>query len=246
MRLIIIRHADPDYSIDSLTEKGWREAELLSKKLVKMYEKDENNWHFYVSCLGRAQDTANVTLKKIGRTAEVHTWLREFDAPITTEDGRKRIPWDFIPEYWTAEEDYFHKDRWMDVKLMADGDVGTQFKWVADGLDAILARHGYRRDGNLYRADQASNDTVVMFCHFGVECVLLSHLLGISPLVLWHGTCAAPSSVTTLVTEERRKGTAFFRMSSFGDISHLYAGDEPPAFAARFCECFDNLDERHD
>ena len=28
MKLIIIRHGDPDYSIDSLTEKGWREAEL--------------------------------------------------------------------------------------------------------------------------------------------------------------------------------------------------------------------------
>jgi probable phosphoglycerate mutase len=58
--------------------------------------------------------------------------------------------------------------------------------------------------------------------------------------------CAAPSSVTTVVTEERRKGVASFRMSSFGDISHLYAGGEEPAFAARFCECYDNEDERHD
>ena len=29
MKILIIRHGDPDYSIDSLTEKGWREAELL-------------------------------------------------------------------------------------------------------------------------------------------------------------------------------------------------------------------------
>ena len=57
--------------------------------------------------------------------------------------------------------------------------------------------------------------------------------------------CAAPSSVTTLTSEERRKGIAGFRMNSYGDISHLYAHDEPPAFAARFCECYDN-DERHD
>jgi probable phosphoglycerate mutase len=63
---------------------------------------------------------------------------------------------------------------------------------------------------------------------------------------LWHGTCAAPSSVTTLVTEERRKGVAYFRMSSFGDISHLYAGGEGPSFAARFCEAYDNVNERHD
>ena len=42
----------------------------------------------------------------------------------------------------------------------------------------------------------------------------------------------------------RARGTD--RMCSFGDISHLYAGGEEPAFAARFCECFDNEDERHD
>lgn len=33
MRLILIRHAEPDYVRDSLTEKGWREAELLSERV---------------------------------------------------------------------------------------------------------------------------------------------------------------------------------------------------------------------
>ena len=66
------------------------------------------------------------------------------------------------------------------------------------------------------------------------------------PMVLWHGCVAAPSSVTTLTTEERRQGIAAFRMSAFGDISHLYANNEPPAFAARFCEAYGNKDQRHD
>ena len=26
MKLLFIRHGDPDYEIDSLTEKGWKEA----------------------------------------------------------------------------------------------------------------------------------------------------------------------------------------------------------------------------
>lgn len=82
--------------------------------------------------------------------------------------------------------------------------------------------------------------------HRGLDALLLSHLLHISPMLLWHGTCAAPTSVTTLVTEERRKGIAYFRMTGFGDISHLYAANQPPAFAARFCETFDNFDQRHD
>ena len=30
MDLIIIRHGDPDYEHDTLTERGWKEAEILS------------------------------------------------------------------------------------------------------------------------------------------------------------------------------------------------------------------------
>ena len=45
--------------------------------------------------------------------------------------------------------------------------------------------------------------------------------------------------MTTVVTEERREGTASFRMLAFGDTSHLYAKGEEPAFAARFCETYE-------
>ena len=86
----------------------------------------------------------------------------------------------------------------------------------------------------------------MLFCHFGVECVLLSHLMHVSPMPLWHSLCAAPSSVTTIYTEERRQGIASFRVSAFGDTSHLYAAGEDPSFAARFCETWDNKEERHD
>lgn len=50
MRLIFIRHGEPDYEHDSLTEKGWREAKLLAART--------KDWHvddFYVSPLGRAR-----------------------------------------------------------------------------------------------------------------------------------------------------------------------------------------------
>ena len=63
---------------------------------------------------------------------------------------------------------------------------------------------------------------------------------------LWHGFCAAPSSVTTVRTEERREGIVSFRVSEFGDTSHLYIADRQPSVSARFCELFTNEDERHD
>lgn len=90
MKLLIVRHGDPDYSIDSLTEKGWREAELLSKKLSKLDIKD-----FYVSTMGRAKDTASCTLKKMNRTATECDWLREFDVLIHRPDvpDRKICAW---------------------------------------------------------------------------------------------------------------------------------------------------------
>lgn len=242
MKLLIIRHGDPDYDKDSLTEKGWREAQLLSRRISRLNVKA-----FYVSPLGRAQDTASLTLKKMRREAEVCDWLKEFDAPIyKTADGKPTITWDWLPGVWTATEEYYRKDLWYTTPVMEEGSVKEKYQYICKSFDRLLAKHGYRREGNIYRAENPNMDTVVLFCHFGLECVLISHLLGISPMVLWHGFCAAPTSVTTLTTEERREGTACFRMNSFGDISHLYAGEEEPAFAARFCEMYTNMDERHD
>ena len=40
MKLLIVRHGDPDYTIDSLAEKGWKEVEFLSEKLSKLDIKD--------------------------------------------------------------------------------------------------------------------------------------------------------------------------------------------------------------
>ena len=242
MRLLIVRHGDPDYSIDSLTEKGWKEVEYLSERLSKLDVKD-----FYVSPLGRAKDTASLTLKKMNRTAVECDWLQEFDVLINRPDvsDRQKRVWDWLPQDWTQDERFYQYDRWFENEAMQEANMKYYYDQVTGKFDKILAEHGYVRDGHYYRVEKANNDTLVFFCHFGLGCVLVSHLLSMSPMVLWHNMCAAPSSVTTLTSEERRKGIASFRMNSYGDISHLYAYDEPPAFAARFCECYDN-DERHD
>ena len=249
MKILIIRHAEPDYTKDSLTEKGWREAEYLSEMLTKQLDTQNRNGqvHFYMSPYGRAQNTASLTLKKLGRTAEVLPWLREFDVFIWRPDDatRKRIPWDWRPEDWMKDPCFYQADHWFENELMAEGNVGEEYRKVAEQFDDLLARYGYRREGGYYRAERSNHDTLVLFCHFGVESVLLSHLLGVSPMPIWHGLCAQPSSVTTIVTEERREGIAAFRILAFGDTSHLYVHHEEPSFAARFCECYED-DTRHD
>lgn len=241
MRLLIIRHGDPDYRIDSLTEKGKREVQLLKDRLSKLDVKA-----VYCSPLGRAKDTAEPTLKALGKTAEICGWLEEFSGYIIDpKTGERRIPWDLKPYFWTKEPLFFDKDKWIDVPLMQTGDIKEKYRAVCDGIDGLLEKHGYVREGNMYRAERENRDTVLLFCHFGVECVMLSHILNISPVLLWHGFVALPSSVTTLITEEREQGKAYFRCNGFGDISHLYAGNEPASFQARFCENFSETEERH-
>lgn len=243
MKILIVRHGDPDYSKDSLTEKGWREAEYLAERLARVETKA-----YYVSPLGRAKDTASCTLKKVGRQAVECEWLREFSPLVMRPDCKDRpgIAWDWLPQDWLAEDRFLTYDRWMEAPAYAQAGIREENRWVVTNFDAVLASHGYRREGRLYRAEAPNEDTIVFFCHFGVECVLLGHLLNLPVPVLWHAFCAAPSSVTTLVTEERREGLALFRMSSFGDTSHLYVKGEEPAFAARFCECYYQKDQRHD
>lgn len=243
MRLLIVRHGDPDYERDSLTEKGWREAEYLSQKLKKIQVKE-----FYVSPLGRARDTASKTLEKLGRQGVECEWLQEFTPRIFRPDKpqKRSVCWDWLPQDWMDQENYFHYDTWYQSSIMQEGGVKEEYDRVIKAFDELLAAHGYVREGKYYRAEQANRDTLVFFCHFALGSVLLSHLLNASPMILWHHTCAAPTSVTTVVTEERRQGIANFRMLSFGDTSHLYAQGEEPAFAARFCETYDSPGERRD
>ena len=107
MKLLIIRHAEPDYEHDSITEKGWREAEYLAEMLERQLGEQvrEGRLSFYMSPYGRAQDTASLTLKKLGRTAETLPWLKEFDVFIDRPDDTtcKRIPWDWLPQDWTQD-----------------------------------------------------------------------------------------------------------------------------------------------
>jgi probable phosphoglycerate mutase len=241
MRLLIIRHGDPDYEHDSLTEKGKKEAKLLADYLEK-----EKIDYFYVSSYGRAKETAAPTLERHHATPVICEYLHEFDYPTYNADGTRRpVAWDLMPAEWTVDDRNYSLTDWSDTSVMKSGDLGEKAADVIRQFDECLARHGYTREGQYYKTVQGNDLTIAFFCHLGVECVLLSHLLGISPVLLWQGTMAQTTSVTTLYTEERQKGIAYFRMTCFGDTSHLRYAGEPTSFAGRFCEVYENFDERH-
>ena len=244
MKILIIRHGDPDYENDTLTEKGWKEAALLADRISKLDIRD-----FYVSPLGRARDTASVSLKKVNREAEECWWLREFNTKLINRpdvSDKRKIPWDWLPEDLSKRPWLYDRHKWLDDDIIKEGEVDKAYKAVTDEFDKLLAKYGYLRDGDFYTTKESNNDTIALFCHFGLEGVLLSHLMNISPFPIWHNMCAAPTSVTVVRSEERRPGKVSFRISNFGDTSHLYAGNEPESVSARFCESYSNIEERHD
>lgn len=218
MRLIFIRHGDPDYVHDTLTEKGKREAELLAQRV--------KNWDvskFYVSPLGRAQLTAEYSMKLRGDTAETLPWLREFNGIIPTSDGGHRIPWDMYPTEWADKEIYYDRNNWFKSDYMQTGNVEEQLKWVHEGIDKLLADHGYIHENGMFRIEKHSDETLVFFCHFGVSMVMIGHILGISTMNMWHGFNMQPTSVTVLGCEEREGDYGFSDATSWAVQSTLQA-----------------------
>ncbi|MCR5310679.1 MAG: histidine phosphatase family protein [Lachnospiraceae bacterium] len=236
MKLIFIRHADPDYTIDSLTDKGKREAALLAKR-VKNWD---NISGYYCSPLGRARLTSEYCLKDKGIEPVVCDWLREFDVPVLGEHGEtKHIPWDYMPEFWTQREELYNKDNWLDADIFKGSEIKARYRRVRDGIDGILSSYGYNRKGNLYVTDKENDDTtLVFFCHLGISYLIIGYLLGIAPFLLWHTFFVAPSAVTILGTEERQKGIASFRVQVYGDCSHLLMGGEPISRSGYYTDPF--------
>ena len=234
MQLLLIRHGDPDYEHDSLTEKGWREARLLCERLRGLDVKE-----YYVSPLGRAQATIQPLLEATGRAAVTIPWLREFPLREWDEyEGRLHVVWDYLPRYRERFPEWNDAERWMDAPPFCRYGARPLVEEMWRGLDDILARHGYVRDGQFYRVERPSRDLIALVCHFGAASILLSHLLNISAPQLLHATFLAPASVTTVITEERERGTAQWRAVGIGDISHFSAADEPMSLSGFFQETF--------
>ena len=266
MRLIFIRHGDPDYINDGLTEKGKREVELLTKRVCSW----KNITEIYQSSMGRAKATAAPSLKALGREAITCDWLQEFKYktkyPKNCKDknraGKLEMCWDIIPEDFVADKKFFDKDKWADSKLMKSGKIKVQYKKVCDSFDEVLKKYGYIRNKqgfydvstpvpnhnwsdpiNRYHLNSIKDDypeetTLVFFCHLGVMFTIIAHLTGLSPMQLWQGFYVAPTSITILNSEERFKGQAWFRVERLGDTNHLTNGGEPVSSSGYFAEVF--------
>ena len=239
MRILIVRHAEPDYVHDSLTEKGRLEAELLGHRLQRIPAKA-----YYVSPLGRARETAEYTLRLVNREAETLPWLAEFRGriPDASRPWGHRHPWDFRTKVWYDHEKLFDREHWTEDPLVSGGNVAEIWEETKQGVDSLLATHGYVREGCIYRCENNTDDTLVLFCHFGIGMAVMAYLTGLPVVPLWQSHLFLPSSVTTLITQECVKGEVEFRCLCAGDVSHLFEKPELISLAGLFPECCNGVE----
>ncbi|MDD2647700.1 MAG: histidine phosphatase family protein [Eubacteriales bacterium] len=237
MKLVMIRHGDPDYKRDALTPRGEKEVAALTEYLSARPEADA----YYVSPLGRAQLTARPTLEHFAADYETLPWLREFEGKMPSEKGSVQC-WDMLPDVWTREGAFFDVRTFLSAEKYKGGTVSDCYEKVVSGIDALLEKYGYRRSGMLYTTDEGNNKTITLFCHLAVMFAVLSHLLNISPVLLWQGFHVAPTSITTVVTEEREQGKAGWRVTALGECPHLEIGGIEKSDAGLFRETYRDKD----
>lgn len=240
MKLVFIRHGDPDYEHNTLTEQGFKEIEALAN-----YYKDFEFKDAYCSPLARAELTAKAFLRPHSKEAIICDWLEEFSHKVIVPYQEDRVQnWDFLPSFFTKQEEFYHDDKYLDTEIMKSANMEEHYQKVVNSFDELLKTHNYIREGKYYRVEKSSKDTLVFICHLGITCVIMSHLMGIPYVLLTQYFASAPTGVTTLVTEEREEGIAQFRCLEYGNVNHLLKANLKPSFSGRFCETFDS-DERH-
>jgi probable phosphoglycerate mutase len=78
-----------------------------------------------------------------------------------------------------------------------------QYDTLCRESDAFLARLGYGREDGRYHMLHPNRETIAVFCHLGFGLTWLSHLLELPFPLVWSGFWLPPSSVTTILFEER-------------------------------------------
>lgn len=234
MKIVIIRHAEPDYENNTLTEKGFREAKILGE-----YYKDEKIDVIYTSPLPRALYTAQAL--RGNRPLYEEKWLEEFWHPINI-DGRERHNWDFLPSDIKKYPELVSHE-FLTSDFCKPVHMKEMYDEVIKHFDETLESHGYKREGSYYRVTKPNKDTIVFVCHLGMMSLLMSRLSGIPYSQIAQYFFVAPTGVTTYVSEEREEGIAQFRCREFGNLDHLRRKNEPYSKFGSFRETYDTNNE---
>jgi len=222
MRLIFVRHGDPDYQNDCLTPKGIEQAKRTAQRLST-----EDIKAIYSSPMGRAKETASYTAKDHGLEINVLDYMHEIwwgDRDKNIEDSRKipleGHPWSIAYQVLTEFPEYATDATWAEHPYFKNNICMDYFDRINSGIDSLLAQYGLKREGKFYRCMEECSDTIALFAHGGSGAILFSHLLSISfPIVLTtlpFGVC----SVSIFDFAAMKGEMTIPRLEIFNDMKH--------------------------
>ena len=177
MRIIFIRHGEPDYEKDCLTETGRVQAAACAERL-----KEEGIEEIFASPLGRAAETAACTAETLKLPVRTLDYMRELhwgslDGSPLFADGH---PWDMADELARQGWDLTNP-AWREHPFFANNLVTAEADRVAEKTDEWLLSLGYERGGAYYRCVRPDDRqvTVALFSHGGSSAAAMGRLLNL-------------------------------------------------------------------
>lgn len=219
MFLYIIRHGEPDYATDTLTERGQKQAEAVGLRLCRAGINK-----IYSSPLGRARQTAEPAARLLGLDVTVEEWSREIDEEMYTPfpDGTPK-------SLSLIQNTYYRENGNMDLGFdgayecqgFSSSEMKKAVSKVADGGREFLARHGYAEENGIYRIISPSDEKIALFCHGAMGRAWISYLLHIPINLMWSGFRYTHTGVTVLEFKNNENGITAPAMLFYSDMSHL-------------------------
>ena len=183
MLLYFIRHGDPIYTPDSLTEFGKKQAEALSERLSSVYF-DE----IYCSTSKRALETAMPTCKKLNITPKMLEWADEkytWEELTIKNNNPEKSKWVFhnrkCLEILNGKEVRSLGFDWFKHKSLKDYDFGFSMARINKETDLFLSSLGYVHDREKcgYKAIAKNDKCIALFAHQGFGLAFISSLMDI-------------------------------------------------------------------
>ncbi|HKJ85785.1 MAG TPA: histidine phosphatase family protein [Spirochaetia bacterium] len=224
MKLYLIRHGDPDYANDTLTDRGHREASALVEYLQR-----EGIEQIVASPLGRARDTATYSAEAMNLDVSVEPWMTELHLPVEAREGT--AAWD-IPGHIIRNRDYLRDPSSFDrIPHLPLPQTDETLERIRTSSDRFLASLGYVRDDGAYRVAEPNSRRIAIFAHGGFGLTWLALLLEIPVPLMWSGFFLHTSSVTQILFDERGDDLATPRCVMMSALPHLYANSMEPGTA---------------
>ena len=221
MLLYIIRHGDPDYTTDSLTEKGVLQAEAVGKRLFH-----SGIHRIFSSPMGRAKQTAEPACRLLGKECVIEPWAHEIGKKMYVDfpDGRYK-PLGMVQNTYFFENGNVDipREKYMEVPGFNESRINEPFKRIWDGGKDFLERLGYKEENGVYRIIQPTDEKVALFCHAAFAKGWLTQLLHIPPHIMYGGFSYTHTGVTILEFRNNKNGLTFPQCLCYSDTSHLYA-----------------------